>query len=140
MNVAQLDTNRLMLETRLKPLDFLTADGVGGFAPFLGPLGIVFTLISTMFFSGASCIIDRQQRLVTIDRKGMTGNKHNEIPFNALKTLMVEKQTEHDTSHEYCRIVFLLKTGEKIPLTHYRTTNARQQDNAVAAVKSFLRG
>jgi hypothetical protein len=140
MNVVEIDTNRILIKTQLKPMDFLTADGVGGFAPLAGPSGIVFMIVSTIFFSGVSCTIDKRQRQVTIERQRLLGGQHEEIAFRDLKTLMVEKQTEHDTSLEYCRIVFLLKSGEKIPLTNYRTTNARQQDKTVAAVKRFLRG
>lgn len=107
--------------------------GYTGFAisAFVG----LVTFLILAFAPYITCSFDRELNLVTIERSSLFGKKIFEHKTSDITAVTVEDASEEANY----RLVLMLSSGEKLPLTYFFSSGWHEKQHMANRVQKFLR-
>jgi hypothetical protein len=102
----------------------------GGFVAFLVVLGIAFVL------EIVTCQLDLDRRMVTLERAQIWRKTRQEFSFDDVHTVSV--QTSSDVDSTTYSVVFVLNSGDVIPLTQYSSSGKGGKDKMARNLIAYM--
>jgi hypothetical protein len=102
-------------------------------------VGFVFVIVPLAMAVRARTMFhrfDRRRALVTIEARGLGGTKRRELPFAAIRDLMLDEMRVPQSGMRY-RILYVTTGGERIEWTDFRQQKD-DQDECLRAAREFL--
>ena len=103
----------------------------GAFVALLVLLGI-----AAAFFEIVICQLDLDRRTVTLERTKIRGKTQQEFSFDDVHTVSV--QTSSDVDSTTYSVVFVLNSGEVVPMTQYSSSGKESKDKLARSLIAFM--
>jgi hypothetical protein len=107
-----------------------------GFSYGLAGAFLVVLLILAVVSQWTSCSVDPMKRQVTIQHRSLWRNRERTLHFDDLHTIAVQ-QTDSDDGANY-RLVFVLQSGESVPLEKNGSTGKRGKQNLARKLAAMI--
>ena len=103
----------------------------GAFIALLVLLGI-----AAAFFEIVVCQLDLDRRMVTLERTKIRGKTRQEFSFDEVHTVSV--QTSSDVESATYSVVFVLNSGEIVPMTQYSSSGKGAKDKLARSLIAYI--
>lgn len=97
---------------------------------------IVFLLVGSFAFEAVNCTLDLDRRLVMLERGQIWRKTRHEFSFDEVHTVSV--QTSSDSESTTYNIVFVLNSGDVIPLTKYTSSGKGSKEKLASAIIAYM--
>ena len=86
----------------------------------------------------ATCQLDQDRRLITIRRVGILRRTQKEFSYDEVHTVSVQKAPSTDADGPTYRLVFVLKSGDLIPLTGYTSSGKGGKEKLAQKIIDYM--
>ncbi|MBN1260018.1 MAG: hypothetical protein JXB35_04980 [Anaerolineae bacterium] len=90
-----------------------------------------------LFSERSICTLDQDMRQLTLTRTRIWRTTVQEIPFNDIQAIVVERSRDSDGGSTY-RLVIVLKSGDQAPLSGYFTSGRRGYQKQAQQMTDFI--
>lgn len=97
---------------------------------------VVFLLVGFFAFESVNCTLDLDRRLVTLERAQLWRKIKREFSFDDVHTVSV--QATSDSESTTYNIVFVLNSGEVVPLTKYTSSGKGSKEKLAHAMIAYM--
>jgi hypothetical protein len=97
---------------------------------------IIFLLAGFFAFERVNCTLDLDRRLVTLERVQLWRKTKREFPFDEVHTVSV--QTSSDSESATYNVVFVLNSGDVVPLTKYTSSGKGSKEKLARAIIAYM--
>jgi hypothetical protein len=97
-------------------------------------------LIAVVFAFGeiTTCQLDQDRRMVMIRRAGIFRRTQKEFSYEDVHTVSVQKASSTDSDGPTYRLVFVLKSGDSIPLTSYTSSGKSGKEKLALKIIDYM--
>jgi hypothetical protein len=85
-----------------------------------------------------TCQLDQDRRLITIRRAGILHRTQKEFSYDDVHTVSVQKASSTDVDGSTYRLVFVLKSGDPIPLTGYTSSGKNGKEKLAQKIIDYM--
>ena len=97
---------------------------------------IVFLLGGFFAFETVNCTLDLDRRLVTLERAQLWRKTKREFSFDEVHTVSV--QTSSDSESTTYNVVFVLNSGDVVPLTKYTSSGKGSKEKQARSIIAYI--
>lgn len=105
----------------------------GIFVTFLVVIAVLLALSEVV-----TCEFDLDRRMVTLQRRHLWSNKQHEFSFDDVHTVSVQRSDSSSDGGSTYSVLFVLKSGERIPLTNYSSSGKRSKEKLAQKITAYI--
>jgi hypothetical protein len=99
---------------------------------------LVLIAVVLAFGEITTCQLDQDRRMVTIRRAGIFRRTQKEFSYEDVHTVSVQKASSTDADGPTYRLVFVLKSGDSIPLTSYTSSGKSGKEKLANKITDYM--
>ena len=99
---------------------------------------LVLIAVVSAFSEITTCQLDQDRRMVTVRRAGIFRKTQKEFSYDDIHTVSVQKASSTDGDGPTYRLVFVLKSGDSIPLTSYTSSGKSGKEKLATKIINYM--